>query len=472
MKPIRYGSRSLLVFLLYLVWLKILHDMDDGMINLLFILLAILLILLNAFFVAAEFALVKLRQTQVQAIMHTRGLAGRILNELHTHLDAYLSACQLGITLASLGLGWVGEPAFATLLAPIWRIFAITNPEVIEILAFFFAFSLISFLHIVIGELMPKSLAIRRPEMISLWTAVPLYLFYWLMFPAIWLLNTCAKRLLQLVGLHAETGESFYSTEEIKLILGASYLHGELTQEETEIIKHTLEFADLRVTEVMRPSEAMVVLDVQKSTDSLLNEALRNRYSRYPVYDSKTDKIIGIIHVKDLFAALYQQKAITHVQAYIRPILKVSHFLPALDLLKEFREGMPHFALVYKGVDLLGFVTLDNLLQAVIGRIKDEFHITQEDWQKDADGSLLVSGDCSLYSLEKALNQKITLMPDETEVEVETLAGLLVARIGKLPTIGEQIDFPEFTAKVEEIRGTHLLKIRLNPKPPEQKLGQ
>src|SRR3989338_11618827 len=364
------------------------------MINFFWILIAIILVLFNAFFVAAEFGMVKIRYTRIAAIKSRYGVRGKILFEINKHLDAYLSACQLGITLASLGLGWIGEPAFAHLLAPLLQQLGVVSVDLIEFIAFAVAFSIISFLHIVVGELMPKSLAIRQSEKVSLWTAVPLYSFYWLMYPAIWLLNTCSNYFLKLARLDTvHQGEQFHSTEEIKLILGASHLHGELTKDEAEIIERTLDFADLKVTEVMRPQEEMVVLDIEQPTQQLMQTVLTSRFSRYPVWDKKQNKIVGIIHVKDLLSALYQKQELSSLQTLIRPVLKVSRHLPALELLRKFREGMPHFALVYSGSEnLIGFITLDNLLHVLIGRIKDEFHKTQDDWVANPDGSLTVKG--------------------------------------------------------------------------------
>lgn len=255
-------------------------------INFLQIISAFLLVLLNAFFVAAEFGMVKLRATRVEAIKNMYGLRGKILVQIHTHLDAYLSACQLGITIASLGLGWIGEPAFAELLRPFLSFIGINSPQLITIIAFFVAFSFISFLHIVVGELMPKSLAIRQSERVSVWTALPLYGFYWLMYPAIWLLNTCSNFLLRLFKLdEVHQTEYFYSTDEIKLLLGASHLHGELSEEEVEIIEHTLDLAELKVTEVMRFNEEIVMLNISKPIHEVIDIIMKNRYSRYPVYD-------------------------------------------------------------------------------------------------------------------------------------------------------------------------------------------
>lgn len=433
------------------------------MLDLLQIFIACILVLLNAFFVAAEFSMVKLRATQVQTIHDEKeyGMRGRMLFHIHQHLDAYLSACQLGITIASLGLGWIGEPAFAHLVVGLLGSIGITNPELISILAFFLAFSLISFLHIVVGELMPKSLAIRQPEKISIWTSLPLYGFYWVMYPTIWVLNTCSNFLLKLLGLgETHPSESFYSTEEIKLLFSAGHLHGELTREEAEMLEHTLEFADLKVTELMRPKEEMVMLNLEQSMPELMKTIMEHRYSRYPVYDPSVQEIVGIIHTKDLFSTLYQQGHITEIKSLLRPVLKVNRQLPALDLLHTFREGMPHFALIYaKPKVLMGFVTLDNLLHVLIGRIKDEFHRTKVDWIANPDGSLLVSGDCSIYSLEQALDEDIH-HPDE----LERIDELVSYMLDKIPVQGEKLLLDGHTILIEKMQGSKILTLRVWPR--------
>ncbi|MCE0721707.1 MULTISPECIES: hemolysin family protein [Legionella] len=430
------------------------------MINFLQVLLAFLLVLLNAFFVAAEFGMVKLRATRVAAIKDMYGLRGRILVHVHKHLDAYLSACQLGITIASLGLGWIGEPAFADLLRPFLIFIGVSSPQLITVIAFFVAFSFISFLHIVVGELMPKSLAVRQSERVSVWTALPLYGFYWLMYPAIWLLNTCSNFLLRIFKLdEVHQSEYFYSTDEIKLLLGTSHLHGELTEEEVEIIEHTLDLAELKVTEVMRSNEEMVMLNISKPIQEIIEIIMKHRYSRYPVYDPDKKDVIGIIHVKDLLPIFYQHGEIKELQSLLRPVLKVSRRVPALDLLHKFREGMSHFALVYRGNgSILGFVTLDNLLQVMIGRIKDEFHRTKVDWVLNDDGSISASGNCSIYSLEQALNQDIDI-----DDEIDILNGLFIHRLGYLPKEGEHIEFPEFHAKIEKVSPSKIIKVRIYP---------
>lgn len=436
-------------------------------INILFIVVAIALVLLNSFFVAAEFGMVKLRSTRVEVIKKTYGWRGKILAQVHKNLDAYLSACQLGITLASLGLGWVGEPAFAHLMRPLFISLGVKSPELIEVTAFFTAFAFISYLHIVVGELMPKSLAIRQSEIISVWTAAPLYAFYWAMYPAIWFLNHSSNLLLKLVGLNStHKGDHFYSTDELKLIFGTSHLHGELTKAESKILEHTLDFIDLKVTDIMRPIEEMIALEIDQPIKKTLDTVIQYRYSRYPLYKKEKEHIIGILHVKDLFASLYQEKKISNLEPLLRPILKVPSHLRAITLLRRFREGMPHFAVVYSGKENpIGFVTLDNLLHVLLGRIQDEFHRTRDDWTENKDGSFTIKGNSSIYTLERALKIEIELPKEEDTEAVNTVAGLILLRTGRVPKKGELIQFDDFDVKIQKIKRGRIVEVCVYPKP-------
>jgi CBS domain containing-hemolysin-like protein len=424
-----------------------------------FVILAIFFVFLNGFFVASEFAMVKLRATQVHALEDERGWRGRILARVHAHLDAYLSACQLGITLASLGLGWLGEPAFADLLRPLLQNFTLTE-HTIEIISFTFAFSLISFLHIVVGELMPKSMAIRQAESMSLWTAIPLYIFYWVMYPAIYLLNLSANTLLRWFKLDAvHHAEGAYTTDEIKLILKASHLHGDLTPTEAKILQHTLDFADLHVTDVMRPVAEMVALDIAEPLSENLATIVKNRYSRYPVYQGEFDQMIGVVHTKDLFALSQQTSIVIDLNSVLRPVIKVGPDTSVLDLFQKFRQGAPHFALVYRRGRVVGFVTLDNLLQVLIGKVKDEFHLTREDWRQEKDGTYIVKGHASVYVLEQLLDIEFE------DTTISTVSGLILQKLEHFPKEGERIEFDEFTLIVEKIRGPRIEQVRIILKP-------
>ncbi len=420
--------------------------------------LALFLVLLNGFFVAAEFALVKLRNTRVQAIRAVYGLRGEILARVHTQLDAYLSACQLGITLASLGLGWVGEPAFATLIEPLLHRLGIFSPTALSGIAFACAFFLISFLHIVVGELAPKTLAIRQPQKISLWTAIPLYCFYWLMYPFIWLLNKSANLMLKFMGraAHHEAESAYYSSEELKLILHGSHSHGEIEKEEAEILDNALDFADLKVADIMRPAEEMIALSLRSTLPDNLNTMRLHRYSRYPLYETDPHQIVGIVHVKDIFFNAVPEQSL---QNQIRPVLTVTTDLPALNLFRKFRAGLTHFAMVKHRGTLVGFVTLTDILNALLGQIRDEFSKHIPDWISTKDGALLMKGNSPLYLLEKALN--ITL----PEMEANTISGLLLSTLERLPKQHEQISFELFDIEVLKIKGPKILLVKVFSRP-------
>ncbi|MBB5017668.1 CBS domain containing-hemolysin-like protein [Chitinivorax tropicus] len=429
----------------------------SSQISLLF--LAIVLVFLNGFFVAAEFGLVKLRQTRVRAIAKAHGFRGRILAKVHSNLDAYLSACQLGITLASLGLGWVGEPAFARLLEPVFSALGVEREKLIHGISFFVAFFIISYLHIVVGELAPKSMAIRRAEIVGLWTAAPLYGFYWAMYPAIWALNTSANWILKLVRLDATVShDTHYSADELKLILRGSEESDQFTNEEWRVLAQALDFRELDVADLMRPVSEMVALHATDGVEKNLDRMVQTRYSRYP-YIGKDGKVMGVLHLKDVFFALNKGEAGSNLDALVRPAQLVSPSMSAMELFRRFREGAPHFAVVtYQDGEPLGFVTLDNLLSAQVGEIRDEFRHTQNEWTRLDDGSLIGKGSLPIFTLERALGVDID------QDDVDTVGGLLMWRLGDLPKEGDRITFDEFDVVVKRMKGPRIVMVRVYPR--------
>src|SRR5688572_12835263 len=245
--------------------------------------LALLLVLLNGFFVAAEFALVKLRLSRAEELAEAGGLRARVLLQVRTHLDAYLSACQLGITAASLALGWIGEETFAELVRPWLAVFGIVSERVVEGVAIGTAFFIITFLHITLGEQAPKSLAIRRPEPVAMWTALPLVAFRYLMWPFIWILNATSLWILRVLRVDtAGEGEEAHSAEELRLVLASSQLHGEIGAVESRILARTLDLPELSVGDLMRPASEMVTLDLTAPWHENLQRIETHGYSRYP----------------------------------------------------------------------------------------------------------------------------------------------------------------------------------------------
>ncbi|MBR7801126.1 hemolysin family protein [Undibacterium fentianense] len=432
----------------------------------LYIVLALFLVLLNGFFVAAEFGLVKLRATRVRSLAKIGGIRGRLLVTVHQHLDAYLSACQLGITLASLGLGWVGEPAFARILEPILLAIGIDSAEWIQRISLFFAFFVISFLHIVVGELAPKSMAIRTPERVSLWTAPTLYLFYWLMFPAIWVLNNSANKVLTWLGLDANHGsDAHYSPEELKMILRGSHASKKLTPDEWSIMAQMLDFGDLEISDLMRPINEVVAMYKDASLEENMATAARNRFSRYPYLDSDGETVLGMLHLKDLFLAQQSGKALDDLSKHLRHVEYVPPNTPALELFRRFRKGAPHFAMVgYRDSKPVGFLTLDNLLSALVGQIRDEFRQNDNDWTLLDDGTLIGKGSLPLFTL------GIALGIDLDSEEVESIGGLIMHALGDLPEEGQKIEFPQFDAVVKRMNGPRIVLVRIHPK-AEQNLN-
>jgi CBS domain containing-hemolysin-like protein len=439
---------------------------------------ALLLVALNGFFVAAEFGLVKLRATRVQSLATQHGVRGRLLGKVHGRLDAYLSACQLGITLASLGLGWIGEPAFADLLTPVFRVLGIESEKLIHGISLFFAFSCISFLHIVVGELAPKSLAIRQSEKVSLWAATPLYGFYWAMYPAIWVLNTSANAVLRVAGLTADHGgDAHYSTEELKLILRGRHANvaseigaaadGAYSQDEWNTIAHSLDFSRMAVSDLMRPAYEMVGLRRDLPLRENMQRVAQHRFSRYPLFeDASGERVAGMIHLKDLLLARHAGSTLDDLSKYVRPVQYVKPDMPALELFRRFRKGAPHMALVgHKNAKPIGFLTLDNLLGALVGQIHDEFRQGDADWTRMDDGTLMGKGSLPVVSLERALGIDID------EGRAESVGGLVIQALNDLPAEGQRVAFDRFDIVVKKMKGPRILLVRVYPKQLEDEGG-
>lgn len=420
------------------------------------ILFALFLVLLNGFFVAAEFAMVKLRATKVEAIAKEHGWRGHILRKVHNQLDAYLSACQLGITLASLGLGWVGEPAFAHLLEPLLAFIGIDNEAVIHGIAFFTAFFIISYLHIVVGELAPKSWAIRKPELLSLWTAVPLYLFYWAMYPAIYLLNASANAILRVAG-QGEPGshhEHHYSRDELKLILHSNRALDPANQD-IKVLASAVEMSELEVADWANSREDLLQLEHSASLSEILDLIRRHKYSRYPVFDAEQGDYIGLLHIKDLLLALASDEQLAQhfdLTALLRPLERVPRHLPLNALLDQFRQGGAHFVLVEEGDHkVVGFLTMEDVLEVLVGDIQDEHRKTERGILAYQPGKLLVRGDTPLFKVERLLNV------DLDYIEADTLAGLIYETLKRVPEENEVLLIEDLQIVIKKMRGPKIV---------------
>ncbi len=388
----------------------------------------------------------------MDAIAAKNGWRGHILRTVHNQLDAYLSACQLGITLASLGLGWVGEPAFAELLTPLLHYMGVDSPKLVHGIAFFTAFFIISYLHIVVGELAPKSWAIRKPELLSLWTAAPLYLFYWAMYPAIYLLNASANAILRIAG-QGEPGphhEHHYSREELKLILHSS--RGQDPSDQgMRVLASAVEMGELEVVDWANSREDLVYLELNAKLDEVFALFRRHKYSRYPVYNEATEEFVGVLHIKDLLlhlSLLEMLPSALKISDLMMPIERVTRHMPLSSLLEEFRKGGSHFALVEEADGkVIGYLTMEDVLEALVGDIQDEHRKAERGILAYQPGKLLVRGDTPLFKVERLLGI------DLDHIEAETLAGLVYETLNRVPEEEEVLDVEGLRIIIKKMKG-------------------
>ncbi|MEO4046940.1 hemolysin family protein [Pseudomonas sp. CAU 1711] len=420
------------------------------------VLFALLLVLLNGFFVAAEFAMVKLRATKVEAIAEQHGWRGHILRTVHNQLDAYLSACQLGITLASLGLGWVGEPAFAELLTPLLSALGIESAKLVHGIAFFVAFFIISYLHIVVGELAPKSWAIRKPELLSLWTAAPLYAFYWLMYPAIYLLNASANAILRIAG-QGEPGphhEHHYSRDELKLILHSSRAR-DPSDQDMRVLASAVEMGELEVVDCANSREDLIYLEQNAGLDEVFALFRRHKFSRFPVWDEGSGNFVGVLHIKDLLLQLSLLEMLPskfNLAELMRPLERVTKHMQLSSLLEQFRQGGAHFALVEEADGkVVGFLTMEDVLEVLVGDIQDEHHKAERGVLAYQPGKLLVRGDTPLFKIERLLGI------DLDHIEAETLAGLVYESLNRVPEEDEVLETEGLNIVIKKMKGPKIV---------------
>ncbi|MBI5386024.1 MAG: HlyC/CorC family transporter [Verrucomicrobia bacterium] len=417
-----------------------------------------LLVLLNGFFVAAEFALVKIRDTQLETLVSKGHRRAKVTRRIVRNLDAALSSTQLGITLASLGLGWVGKPVFAALLAPALKYFHV-DPAQADWIAFAVGFTVITFLHIVAGELAPKSLAIQKPLATSLWIAQPLHWFYVLFYPIIWVLNHAAFWLLRRVGLQpVSEAELAHSEEEIRLLLAETRRHTSGPTLGQDIALNAFGLRQRRAREVMRPRSEIVGLDTEASIAECLALAQRTRYSRFPLCEGgDLDKTLGVINAKDIVALRHEAKCGRDLASAARKIIFVPETARLEKLLSLFLQRKQHFALVvdeYGGT--VGMVTLENVLEELVGPIEDEFDQEEPLARRLDEDVWELNGSLPTHKMGELVGEQF----NETG-EITTVSGLMTQRLGRFPQVGDTVTFAPWELRVEEMAGTRVVRLRL-----------
>lgn len=421
------------------------------------LILTAVLLVLNAFFVAAEFAMVRVRGTQLDQLAAEGSARGRLAAHIIDHIDSYLSACQVGITMASLGLGWIGEPGVAALIAPLFGWLIERNETLFRVVSFSIAFALITYLHIVIGEQAPKYFAIQRALVTSLWLAYPLHLFYRIAYPFIWFVNASANRILKAIGIPVGPGEvaDAHSDEELRLLVAASARQGKLDESERVIVGNALNFADTLVRQVMVPRTEIVAVPEEVDLAGLIAIARQHRLSRFPVYRDDLDHIVGVVHVKDLVGVDRGSKAKAH--DIMRKVPAIPETLRLDQALAEFRRQHAQLAVVideYGGT--AGLVTLEDVLEQLVGEVGDEFEKdAAPSIREEAPGVYVVNGLVGLTELRERLHLELTDEP------YDTVGGMVFGRLGRVAQVGDAIDVEGYRLTVTAVDGRRVSQVRI-----------
>lgn len=425
------------------------------MINLLYIFIVVLLVFFNAFFVATEFSMVKVRKSKIETLINEGNKSARHTLTVINNLNSYLSACQLGITLASLGLGWVGEPAIAMMLEPLFELFELPA-SMVHSISFILGFSIITTIHIVLGELVPKSLAIIKAEKIAMKTALPLIMFFKITNPIMWLFNNSTNAILKIFGIsQVDEHDVAHTDEEIKLLVAESYQHGLIDQTELALVDNIFDFSETTVKDIMVPRTDMICIFLEDSIDEILATTFEKHLTRYPVCRESKDNVIGFLHVKDLF----QQKILGNIEN-IEDLIRKPHFVPESlsisELLKIFKTEKIQMAIIvdeYGGT--AGLATLEDILEEIVGEMQDEFDEESDEIVVDENGDYIVNGKVRIDEITDLIDADI-----EAE-NIDTIGGWVYSQLEGYPQINDQFIFEDYEFTVLNCDEKRVIKVRI-----------
>src|SRR5215469_9265046 len=450
-----------------------------------FVLLRVFLILLlvaaNAFFAAAEFALVSVRDTRIQQLIEARRIGARTVLRLHQHLDEVVNGVQLGITLTSLTLGWIGEPTLARIIEPLLG--RVPHAAIYaHSIGIVLTFTLITYLHVILGELVPKTLALQQAERVALAVAAPMDVFLTITKPFLYFMRKSGGFVLRLFGSREMRGGAIHSPDELKLIVTASRQFGQIPEFQEEMIHNALELDSITVRQVMVPRPDIFSLPADLTLDESLARVVEEQHSRVPVYDPQRGRehIIGVLYSKDLMRwmrlrmtlspnqAVSSRIARMQVSQIMRNVLVVPETMALVDLLHEFKERKRHLAVVVDEFgSTAGVITVEDVLEQLVGEIEDEFDIpTSEQVVLDEDTGLILDGSLNIRDLE---TQYQLILPRDGGFE--TLAGFVLSRLQKIPRVGDAFDYEGRRYRVEEMDAHRIAKVKienLHPAPLEQ----
>ncbi|ADJ14395.1 hemolysin family protein [Halalkalicoccus jeotgali] len=445
------------------------------MVDLLFsvggLLLALFLVVLNGFFVASEFAFVRIRSTAVDTLVEDGRTGADTLAEAVDNLDDYLATTQLGITIASLGLGWVGEPAVAALIEPVLE--SVLPESAISLIAFGVGFGFITFLHVVFGELAPKTVAIQKAERIALLVAPPMKLFYYLFLPGIVVFNGTANFFTRLVGVSpASETEETLTEEEILLVLTRSGKEGAVEMEEVEMIERVFDLDDTAVRQVMIPRPDVVWLPADLPLSGLRPLIVEAGHTRYPVLEGENDdEVVGFVDVKDVLRAIERGEEPT-ARDLAREVIIIPETGRIDDLLAGFQRDRSQMAAVIdEWGSFEGIVTIEDIVEEIVGDIQDQFDVEVEQREPSVerreDGAYAIDGGVSLSNVNDALDA------DFERAEYETIGGLVLDRLGRVPEVGDEVAVEGYRLTVEEIDGTRISTVAVRePEEPADPEGE
>ncbi|MDR7236664.1 hemolysin family protein [Neobacillus drentensis] len=421
------------------------------------LLIIALLIAFTAFFVAYEFAIVKVRGTRIDQLVSEGNKNAIAAKTIVSNLDEYLSACQLGITVTALGLGWLGEPTVEHILHPLLSYF--NMPESISsITSFIVAFASVTFIHVVVGELAPKTFAIQKAEEVTLLFARPMILFYKIMYPFIKALNGSARFIVGIFGLKpASEHEVAHSEEELQLIISESYKSGEINQSEYKYVNNIFEFDDRNANEIMVPRTEIIAFDISQSLNECLQIVTKENYTRYPVIDGEKDNIVGMVNMKEVFTEYIKGKNVeTSIQEYVRPVIQVIESIPIHDLLLKMQKERVHMAILmdeYGGT--AGLVTVEDILEEIVGEIRDEFDADEvPEINKISENKTIVEGKVLIDEI----NDLFGIDLDDSDMD--TIGGWILSE--KMDVVeGDKVRYDDYVFKVLEIDGYHIKSLEI-----------
>ncbi|MFC7786417.1 MULTISPECIES: hemolysin family protein [unclassified Rossellomorea] len=424
------------------------------------LILIVLLIALTAFFVATEFAIVKVRGSRIDQLIAENRKGSIAAKKVVTHLDEYLSACQLGITITALGLGWLGEPTVEKILHPLFAYFEL-NEAITHILSFGIAFALVTFLHVVVGELAPKTVAIQKAEAVTLLFSGPIIWFYRIMYPFIWFLNGSARVLVGIFGLKsASEHEEVHTEEELRILLSESFKSGEINKNELKYVNNIFEFDERIAKEIMVPRKEIVSLSIDDTLEDVINTIRKENFTRYPVVNGDKDNVKGFVNMKELLTEAMVNELDTNftLRPFVNPIITVIETIPIHDLLVKMQKERVHIAVLideYGGTS--GIVTVEDILEEIVGEIRDEFDEDEvAEIRKLKDGHYLLDSKVLINDVNSLLN--ITI--DIGELDIDTIGGWFMTQ-NLDAKVGSFIEEEGYRFKVIEKDGIQLRYIEV-----------